>query len=581
MKHSIGLFIATTACGGIGLLDKPSSVGPVFEQDAVINPSFVEMGTVVECVAEATDPNGERSVLSFYWQINGSEVSGGPTWTVDSILANVGDSLTCSAVAEDVEGNATTSISPEISISNSAPVINGVLINLLNPYTNDMLMVSASHSDFNGDPVTFTYEWHVIDASNGGQDTVMLLGSGEEYSTFDGSQTQGFDRDDEVYVTVTPNDGFDDGMTVESGHVMVLNSAPNSPLVVVSSISSPPLEGVDDLTCTVTSASVDDDGDAVDYTYNWFDPTGATVQSLSNTSTLFNTFSGSSTSIGLWECEVVASDGLQTNSTFSDIEVEANWGGAVTFTNCGQTGSNGPSQLKCDTVYSGTSLDGLVSINSGFQTWTVPINGPYLIEVAGAEGGYSNAGLGAVMIGEFVLISGDVLTIAIGQSGITGATGGGGGGGSFVVNVSTPLVVAGGGGGSHYYLASQPIGGQSTETDKSNATTGSSYGGASGGGWFGDGANGTHNSTGGKGWANGLIGGTKAHWDTGDGGFGGGGGSAWSPGGGGGYNGGTTPSSYGNAVPGGSGGGSYNAGTNQSNSSDSNIGQGYVVIEKL
>ena len=43
----------------------------------------------------------------------------------------------------------------------------------------------------------------------------------------------GFDRDDEVYVLVTPNDGTDDGVTVESDHAMVQNSLPTSPTVQV------------------------------------------------------------------------------------------------------------------------------------------------------------------------------------------------------------------------------------------------------------------------------------------------------------------------------------------------------------
>ena len=43
--------------------------------------------------------------------INGSQVAVGSTWTVNSVDASVGDSLTCTAIAVDFEGNSTTSTS--------------------------------------------------------------------------------------------------------------------------------------------------------------------------------------------------------------------------------------------------------------------------------------------------------------------------------------------------------------------------------------------------------------------------------------------------------------------------------------
>ncbi|HSW60197.1 MAG TPA: hypothetical protein VLJ60_05325, partial [bacterium] len=48
-------------------------------------------------------------------------------------------------------------------------------------------------------------------------------------------------------------------------------------------------------------------------------------------------------------------------------------GDVHTFTNCSQTGRTGPSQAQCNTAYSGTLLDGKVTINTqGIQEWTVP-----------------------------------------------------------------------------------------------------------------------------------------------------------------------------------------------------------------
>ena len=111
------------------------------------------------------------------------------------------------------------------------------------------------------------------------------------------------------------------------------------------------------------------------------------------------------------------------------------------------TGSYGPTQSQVDSNYSGTSLDGQVTINTqGIQEWTVPVSGSYKIETLGASGG-TNAGLGAKIIGYFDLFSSDVLKIVAGQMGISGTNSSGGGGGTFVVKGTTALIVAGGGGG--------------------------------------------------------------------------------------------------------------------------------------
>ena len=282
--------------------------------------------------------------------------------------------------------------------------------------------------------------------------------------------------------------------------------------------------------------------------------------------------------------------------------------GTVTFTNCSSTGKSGPSQSDCNTSYSGTSLEGDVTLSSGIQLWTVPTTATYTIEVWGAKGGYEggchsngvgssncHGANGARMKGEFNLTSGDILRIAVGQRGesyILSSTqgGGGGAGGSFVAkgndhSSATKLIIAGGGGGGHYYSGSNPIPGQITEAGLGNSSTGSGYGAAGGGSWSSDGADGTYNSKGGKGWANLLVGGDRtpdgssnSHWSRGDGGFGGGGGGSWAAGPGGGYNGGPLVTSYGNLTPGGSGGGSYNGGANQDNSIGVGDSNGKVII---
>ena len=128
---------------------------------------------------------------------------------------------------------------------------------------------------------------------------------------------------------------------------------------------------------------------------------------------------------------------------------------SFTFTNCGQSGKNGPSGTQITAAYVGTALEGQVSTGwkAGYQRWIVPTTGPYWIEAKGARGGNSakNGGGGTTVRGKFTLTAGQVLNVVVGQMGkdISGSYGASGGGGSFVVTDtnSTPLIVAGGGGG--------------------------------------------------------------------------------------------------------------------------------------
>ncbi len=589
--HVLTCSVTSTDTDGGSVMDSISTTivntAPIFDQGAVITPNIVEIGTNVACTATASDPDDGIASLTYVWQINGVQVSTGSSWTVNSSAANVGDSLTCRAIATDLEGNATASTSIPAIIDNTVPVVSAVTLNTLSPYTNDVLTVSSSSFDFNGDAVSLGYEWHVVDASTG-QDSIVQTGIGSSFASLDGAQSFAFDRDDEVYVTVTPNDGTDDGSTVESDHALVLNSAPTEAVIALTSTGNPPVENEDDLVCTITGPSTDIDGDPVTYTYNWYDSTGTLVQIAPNTTVSEDTFLGEDLNMpGLWECEVVASDGTDATSVISDIEVEADWAGALTFTNCGQTGVSGPSQAQCDATYAGTTLDTMVAVSGGIQTVMIPSDGRYSITVAGAAGysATSNGGYGAEVYGEIDLLENDVLQILVGQIG-TGGSYGGGGGGTFVVdNAGNPLLVAGGGGGqdtryaecSSMHASISTTGNPACSCSSAGYSAGSNGaggGGSTGGGGGGFNSNGGGNS-GGFAFVNGGRGGTGTQ---GSGGFGGGGGTDDDQGGaGGGYSGGAGCNENGNS----GGGGSYMSGSNTSGATSSNSGHGYVIIDKF
>ncbi len=297
---------------------------------------------------------------------------------------------------------------------------------------------------------------------------------------------------------------------------------------------------------------------------------------------------------------------------------------SYTFTNASAAGRTGPTQANVNSAYSGTTLAGLVTVNTqGIQEWTVPSTGNYYMEAYGASGassyaGFRAGGLGAYEKGTFSLTAGDVLKVIVGQTGSTTYAGtsqyegGGGGGGSFVWKSSGNVLLlaagGGGGGGANQGTAYAGNGGTTSNsgTDanglypSSGGTGGNggsehsgngehAHGGSAGGGWLSNGASTISAAQGGLSilYGNG-VGGQNGSYEGqsygGDGGFGGGGGAVIGGGGGGGYSGGgagNQPSSGGWYENGGGGGGSYNAGTSQTSTSATHSGNGTVIISLI
>jgi hypothetical protein len=412
---------------------------------------------------------------------------------------------------------------------------------------------------------------------------------------------------DVVICTASASD--DQGVAV-SGDISIslLNRPPLAPGITLA--PSAPLEGQDDLVCSVSSSSTDPDGDISTYSFGW-DVDGQGFLASNSTSSS-STIDASETNGGeLWTCTITPNDGLDDGSSASaSVEIDADWDGQREFSSCGVSGRVGPSQGECTTSYTSGTLDGDVSVLDGIQYWIVPSTGTYTLEAWGAQGGAGttngsiSGGEGAYLYGEFELIAGEELKILVGQKsdGLSRGTsnaGGGGGGGSFIAYTdNTPLLVAGGGGGTG---ANQGVvtsstdgqGGASPGVSSSNGSIAvagqggyAGHDGAGGGGFSGNGADsaagygGISFISGGLGGGYSLSSSYPAGSHIGYGGFGGGGGVGHAGGGGGGYSGGNGTGTYGNGSWTG-GGSSYNAGSNTSSQSGARSGDGLVIINKL
>ncbi|MDD4931007.1 MAG: fibronectin type III domain-containing protein, partial [Candidatus Colwellbacteria bacterium] len=261
------------------------------------------------------------------------------------------------------------------------------------------------------------------------------------------------------------------------------------------------------------------------------------------------------------------------------------------------TSGAGDSAYSADLVYAALGLT-FNATSSGYtgtiQNWTVPFNGTFTIDTAGAQGGNASSygytgGLGARIKGDVVLTSGTVLKILVGQAGGTSTYGyeGGGGGGTFVTNSANVAIMVAGGGGGASGSGSGIAGTTSTSgayDQASGCAPGSGGSGgqgcsnaAGGGGLTGNSGYGSNASHIGYSFTNGGQGGISQYGYSANGGFGGGGathGAGWGGAGGGGYSGG---SAYTWSYAGG-GGGSYNSGANQTNTAGYRSGNGFAMF---
>ena len=576
------------------------------------NPAYID--SILTCTPTgSSDADGDSVSYTYAWMVNGNSLS--DTGNTLSAVFAAQDIVVCTATPSDglLTGAATQT---SLTISNRAPTIDSLTLSPDPVYTDDNIVASVVSSDADGDIPSFTFSWSVngVSVQSGSNDTL---------------QSASFTKDDTISLSVTATDGIDTS-TPETVTVTCANTPPTAPTIAIS--PTEPIEQLDDLTCSVTTDGSDIDGDALTYSFSWTVNgtayTGATDTTNNSIISAVETTAGDE-----WICTAIPNDGSDDgSSSSSSVTIDSDWSGQLTFTTCGQNGYTGPSQSQCDSEYTGTYLDGGVTVVDGIQRWTVPSDGDYTIDVYGAQGGANESGYnssgwsvkdggyGAYMGGTFTLSAGNVLHILVGQQGEGypddyTATNGAGGGGTFVVLNGSPLIIAGGGGGAggdtnynpEYAHGTTSETGQTAPGHSTPGTGGSNgyggaygmssssqrVGGAGGGGFYGDGdwsqgyGNCQPHTGGGYAYTNGGEGGVwgcgSYQGDIREGGFGGGGATHQScngGAGGGGYSGGGGGEYNGNCS-GGGGGGSYNIGTNQLSNSGQNEGHGYVIIDKL
>ena len=246
--------------------------------------------------ADAVDPEDDGLIYRYDWYVDGALYSSGTNPAVPDGETIRDEYWEVEVFADDGYGVGDPATAG-IVIDTSAPSIDSVL---LEPdpadTTNDIIATPDGWFDQDGDSAKYRYRWYL----NGSLDSSITS------ATYPSSRTE---RGDELQVSVTPYDAFEDGDSVLSGVVEIENSAPTEPGVTVTPTSPEP---EDNLTCSVTTDSTDADGDSINYFYRWY------KDGVEHTVTTY-VVSSSYTSHGeTWTCEVTPSDGTDRGTPGTD-----------------------------------------------------------------------------------------------------------------------------------------------------------------------------------------------------------------------------------------------------------------------
>ena len=280
-----------------------------------ITPAAPDADDTVTCAASAMDADGGTPTMAYAWDnaTTGASLGSGASLDLSTASVSSGDSVRCIATATDSDGASATA-TDSVTLANRAP---SVLVSLSpsTARTDDTLTAIATASDPDGDSLTLTYDWYV-------DGSLVQSGSG---STLDGSTF--FDKDQEVYVEVTADDGAASASDTSSG-LFVDNTPPEAPTLSIS--PSDPTAG-DDLYCDVDTESTDADGDSVTYTMAW---TVDGVAYAAATTTAWSDDTVDGAGVGdteTWVCTATPNDGDDdgATATASAITESSSYSGTI------------------------------------------------------------------------------------------------------------------------------------------------------------------------------------------------------------------------------------------------------------
>ncbi|MEC7985572.1 MAG: hypothetical protein VX278_10450, partial [Myxococcota bacterium] len=320
------------------------------EDGVVVLPISPFTNDDITCSAVAEDVDGDAITYTYAWYLNGQSVNhSGATLSAQTFgpfQANpTADQIRCDVTPIDSSGATGLMQRTTVTIQDSPPETTAVtIVNVeAETFTDSTIVAEAEGYDADGDDVQFRYRWHVNGA---------LLPGLQEYNSLTGDY---FNKDDVVYVEVRSytedvlSQTLTMGTALTSQSITIQNSLPPAPEIAF--IAGDYTESANTAQCTLVSPSVDPDGDSVNYTFE-IEKNNQPVTYLTSTTYTNDTLHWMDTVTGdELSCFVVANDGesesdVATTSTivteceYQDIyDVDVGFSDLGDIQNCWQGGS--------------------------------------------------------------------------------------------------------------------------------------------------------------------------------------------------------------------------------------------------
>ena len=275
---------------------------------AKIEPATAYTDTELLCKpGVASDDDGDTVTFRYRWAVD-SVYQTETTNTLDAKYFVKTQSVVCEVTPFDGEESGTLASSAAVVIQNSAPTMTSVTLSSDTKPISELstLTCAAAATDADGDGLTYSYTWYTNKVA------------GTPVVTKDTSVTVSgadFGKDDSIYCTVSASDGTDKSTAMSSGTpLVILNSAPSitSATLTYSPATKIPTES-STFTCTVAGGK-DLDGDAIEYTYDWY-VGGVNTVSAGPTASRTATLDGRSFAKGdTVLCRVTPTDGTDSGA---------------------------------------------------------------------------------------------------------------------------------------------------------------------------------------------------------------------------------------------------------------------------
>lgn len=229
-----------------------SDAVPTITAPISVTPAEAYIGDSLTCALGVTDTEDGDLTPQYEWRSNATIIGTGPEYVVDADDIPVFGHITCVATAEDSSGNRLTR-NKMVPILNSVPVIQSIVVSPSVAYIDSTLGCAPSIFDAD-EQIVPAISWYLNQVLVSTSNTVAL-------------QSYLVEIGDTITCSVMGTDSAG-ATTTDSVSLVVRNRAPAMPVVTIDPII--PIVGEDDLTCTYSGDIEDADGDAVNYSLEWY-----------------------------------------------------------------------------------------------------------------------------------------------------------------------------------------------------------------------------------------------------------------------------------------------------------------------